>query len=39
MNAIMILAQNMFKEISEFKPHLPVIVALTEPGMRPRHWV
>ncbi|CAD8198362.1 unnamed protein product [Paramecium pentaurelia] len=38
MSSITQLAQCLLLEIKEFSPYLPLILALTEPGMRQRHW-
>ncbi|CAK81273.1 unnamed protein product (macronuclear) [Paramecium tetraurelia] len=38
MTSITQLSQSLLLEIKEFSPHLPLILALTEPGMRQRHW-
>src|SRR5690554_5727339 len=32
------IAQQIQEQIKEFKPNLPLITALRNPGMRQRHW-
>jgi dynein heavy chain len=35
---VLSIATQIQEQISEFKPHLPLIISLRNPGMRPRHW-
>ncbi|CAN0222226.1 unnamed protein product [Discosporangium mesarthrocarpum] len=32
------IANNVKDKVNEFKPKVPIIVALRNPGMKPRHW-
>lgn len=32
------IADTIQKQVDEFKPHVPLIRAMRNPGMRPRHW-
>lgn len=36
--AVQKVAQNVKEEIDKFRPHIPLILSLKNPGMRPRHF-
>ncbi len=35
---VLAIAMQIQQQIADFRPHLPLITALRNPGMRPRHW-
>jgi dynein heavy chain len=35
---VLAIATQIQQQIADFKPHLPLITSLRNPGMRPRHW-
>ncbi len=37
-DAVLKIAQKVRQEIEEFKPKVPLMVALRKPGMMDRHW-
>ena len=38
MGPVLKIAENIKKEIDEFKPKVPLMVALRKHGMKERHW-